>query len=67
MADVEAGSFVQRFLFEDLDISGVVVCLRESWQRMHARRDYPPHIRMLLGELAAVTTCLLYTSPSPRD
>ena len=58
MADVEAGSFVQRFLFEDLDISGVVVRLRESWQRMHARRDYPPHIRMLLGELAAVTTLI---------
>lgn len=58
MADIVDGDFVQRFLFEDLDISGVVVCLRESWQRMHARRNYPPHIRKLLGELAAVTALI---------
>ncbi len=53
-----AGDFVQRFLFEDLDISGVVVCLRESWQRMHARRNYRTNIRDLLGELAAVTALI---------
>ena len=58
MTDVDMGDFVQRFLFEDLDISGVVVCLRESWQRMHASRGYPAHIRTLLGELAAVTTLI---------
>ena len=49
------GDIVQRFLFEDLDISGVVVRLRRSWQQMHARRDYTPRILGLLGELAAVT------------
>lgn len=58
MAASDDEDFVQRFLFEDLDISGIVVCLRESWQRMHARRDYPVHIRTLLGELAAVTTLI---------
>lgn len=52
------GDFVQRFLFEELDISGVIVCLRESWQRMQATRDYAPHVRALLGELAAVTVLI---------
>lgn len=58
MAVGDTGDFVQRFLFEELDISGVLVCLRESWQRMHARRGYQPHIGSLLGELAAVTTLI---------
>lgn len=52
------GDFVQRFLFEDLDISGVIVKLSTSWQQMQARRDYAQHIRALLGELAAVTVLI---------
>lgn len=58
MATRDAGDFVQRFLFETLDISGVIVCLRESWQRMTIKRGYPGEIRGLLGELAAVTTLI---------
>lgn len=52
------GDFVQRFLFEDLDISGVMVRLSRSWREMQSRRDYPAPIRALLGELAAVSVLI---------
>ena len=49
---------VHRFLFEALDIRGVLVQLGPAWQAMHARRNYPEAICTLLGELAAVTTLM---------
>ena len=49
---------VHRFLFEALDIRGVLVQLGPAWQEMHARRDYPEPIRRMLGELAAVTALM---------
>ena len=49
---------VHRFLFEALDIRGVLVQLGPAWQAMHARRNYPEPIRTLLGELTAVTTLM---------
>jgi molecular chaperone Hsp33 len=49
---------VHRFLFEALDIRGVLVQLGPAWQAMHARRNYPEAISTLLGELAAVTTLM---------
>lgn len=53
-----SGDFVQRFLFEDLDVSGVMVRLSQSWQQMQSRRGYSAPIRNLLGELAAVTVLI---------
>jgi molecular chaperone Hsp33 len=47
-----------RFLFEELDIRGVIVHLGSAWRDMHARRNYPDPLRDLLGELAAVTTVI---------
>ena len=49
---------VHRFLFEALDIRGVLVQLGPAWQAMHARREYPEPVRALLGEMAAVTTLM---------
>ena len=49
---------VHRFLFEALDIRGVLVQLGPAWQAMHARRNYPEPIRTMLGELAAVTALM---------
>lgn len=50
--------YVQRFLFEDLDIRGRLVCLTEAWQRMLDGRDYPEHIAHLLGHTTALNVLL---------
>ena len=49
---------VHRFLFEALDIRGVLVRLGPAWQAMQARRGYPDAVRDLLGEMAAVTALM---------
>ena len=41
--------YVQRFLFEELEIRGRLVCLTGAWRRMLEGRDYPPEIAALLG------------------
>lgn len=50
--------YVQRFLFEGLDIRGTVVRLDDAWQQMQAGRDYQPTVAQLLGETAAVTALI---------
>ena len=50
--------YVQRFLFEDLDIKGRLVCLTGAWQRMLDGRDYPEHIAALLGHTTALNVLL---------
>ncbi len=47
--------FVQRFLFDDLDIRGALVRLGTTWRSMLADRDYAPAVARLLGETTAVT------------
>ena len=49
---------ISRFLFERLDIRGVVVQLGSSWRDMLAGRGYPDAVRDLLGQLAAVTAVI---------
>ena len=49
---------VQRFLFEELDIRGAVVRLEAVWAQLLARRDYPPRVIELLGEMGATTVLL---------
>lgn len=51
-------SFVQRFIFEKLDIRGAVVYLGDAWQQMQAGRDYQPTVAQLLGETATVTALI---------
>ena len=50
--------YVQRFLFEDLDIRGRLVCLTGSWQRMLDGRGYPDDITALLGHTTALNVLL---------
>jgi molecular chaperone Hsp33 len=50
--------YVQRFMFENLDIRGRLVCLTGAWQRMLDGRDYPEDIVSLLGHTTALNTLL---------
>ena len=50
--------YVQRFLFENLDIRGRLVCLTDAWQRMLDGRDYPEDIAALLGHTTALNVLL---------
>jgi molecular chaperone Hsp33 len=47
-------NYVQRFIFDQLDIRGRLVVLSDSWRSMLAGRDYPEHIARLLGDTVAV-------------
>jgi len=53
-----ATDFLQRFVFESLDIRGRFVCLTQAWQHMSAGRNYPPAVLELLGQSAAMATLL---------
>jgi molecular chaperone Hsp33 len=50
--------YVQRFLFEELDIRGRLTCLTGAWQRMLDGRDYPQDIASLLGHTTALNVLL---------
>jgi len=50
--------YVQRFLFEDLDIRGRLVCLTGAWQRMLEGRDYPSRVAALLGHTTTLGVLL---------
>lgn len=50
--------YIQRFLFEELDIRGRLVCLSGAWREMVAGRGYPPQITALLGETTALGVLL---------
>jgi molecular chaperone Hsp33 len=50
--------YVQRFLFESLDIRGRLVCLTGAWRRMLEGRAYPARIAELLGHTTALTVLL---------
>ncbi len=50
--------YVQRFLFERLDIRGRLVCLTGAWQRMLGGRGYPGNIAELLGHTTALAVLL---------
>ena len=50
--------YVQRFIFEELDIRGRLVCLTAAWQRILEGRDYPEAIVGLLGHTTALNVLL---------
>jgi molecular chaperone Hsp33 len=50
--------YVQRFLFEQLDVRGRLVCLTGAWRRMTEGRGYPPRIAELLGHSIALAAML---------
>ncbi len=51
-------SYVQRFLFEELDIRGAVVRLTDVWQAMQRGRNYAAPVARLLGEMSAVSAVI---------
>jgi len=50
--------YVQRFLFEDLDIRGRLTCLTGAWRRMLDGRGYPQNVTTLLGHTTALNVLL---------
>ena len=50
--------YVQRFLFEDLDVRGRLACLTHAWSSMTEGRGYPEQIAGLLGRATALTVLL---------
>jgi molecular chaperone Hsp33 len=50
--------YVQRFLFENLDIRGRLTCLTGAWQRMLDGRGYPENVAALLGHTTALNVLL---------
>lgn len=50
--------YIQRFLFEELDIRGRLVCLSGAWRNMADGRGYPEKIATLLGETTALAVLL---------
>lgn len=50
--------FVQRFLFENLDIRGRLVCLTRAWRCVTEGRGYPASVAELLGQSIALTAIL---------
>lgn len=51
-------SFVQRFLFDALDIRGAFVQLNDAWRKMVEGRQYAPAVRTVLGEMTAVASMM---------
>jgi molecular chaperone Hsp33 len=51
-------NYVQRFLFDKLDVRGAVVRLGSVWQQLLTRRDYPAPVVDLLGQMSAMAVLL---------
>jgi molecular chaperone Hsp33 len=47
---------IQRILFEQIDVRGVVAGLETSYQEVLARHDYPPVLQRVLGEMLAAVS-----------
>jgi len=52
---------LQRFVFEDTPIRGEIVRLDATYRAVLDRRDYPPAVREVLGELMAAVALLAST------
>ena len=50
--------YVQRFLFENLDVRGRLVCLTGAWRRITEGRGYPAPVVELLGQSIALAAIL---------
>jgi molecular chaperone Hsp33 len=52
---------LQRFVFERARVRGELVRLDRSWREVRDRRDYPPPVLAVLGELTAASVLLAAT------
>jgi molecular chaperone Hsp33 len=55
------GDRLQRFIFENAAIRGEIVNLDATWRTVLEQREYPPAVRILLGELMASAALLAAT------
>ncbi|GAB2885113.1 Hsp33 family molecular chaperone HslO [Paraburkholderia jirisanensis] len=49
---------LQKFMFGAAPVRGEIVSLRNTWQQVLARRDYPTPVRVVLGEMMAACALL---------
>ena len=49
---------LKKYLFEGNTVRAEVVAIRDTWQEIQARHDYPPAVQKLLGELVAAAALL---------
>ncbi|MFN8091150.1 MAG: Hsp33 family molecular chaperone HslO [Vicinamibacteria bacterium] len=52
---------LQRFVFERARVRGELVRLDETWREVRRRREYPPAVLSVLGELTAASVLLAAT------
>lgn len=53
-----ASDFVQRFVFEQLNVRGRLVCLGPAWHRMLEGRNHPAEVAALLGHATTLAVLL---------
>lgn len=49
---------LQKFMFSAAPVRGEIVSLRNTWQEVLTRRDYPAPVRTVLGEMMAACALL---------
>ena len=49
---------LQKFMFDGAPVRGELVELSDTWRQVQQRRDYPPAVRTLLGEMMAAAALL---------
>jgi molecular chaperone Hsp33 len=58
MSDTRSCDGLQRFLFDEAPVRGALASLDDAWRQVLSRRDYPPVVRTLLGEMMAAAALL---------
>lgn len=58
---MKQGDSLQRFIFEHAAVRGEIIHLDATWRAVLERRDYPPALRAVLGELMAAAALLSAT------
>ena len=61
MTDKYSPDSLQIFVFDGAPVRGEIVNIRDSWQAILARKDYPPAVKKLLGDLVAAEVLLCGT------
>ena len=49
---------LQKFMFEGAPVRGELIELSDTWRQVQERRDYPPAVKTLLGEMLAAAALL---------
>jgi molecular chaperone Hsp33 len=61
MTDKYSPDSLQIFVFDGAPVRGEIVNIRDSWQAILARKNYPPAVKKLLGDLVAAGVLLCGT------